>query len=68
VENTITIQASQTGVVYPVTINTSANTTVAAHGGTATTTAAITVGSKINVKGLWDELLNVLNAIRIRIK
>ena len=65
--STITVQSNHDGVVYPVTINTNASTTVMSNG-TATTTAAITVGSKISVKGLWDELLNVLNAIKIRIK
>ncbi len=65
--STITVQSTHDGVIYPVTINTNASTTVIS-GGNATTTAAITVGSKISVKGLWDELLNVLNAIKIRIK
>ena len=65
--STITVQSSHDGVVYPVTINTNASTTVMSNGAT-TTLSAIQVGSKINVKGLWDEVLNVLNAIRIRIK
>jgi len=64
--NTVTLQSQNRGVVYSVTVNTNASTTVQTAGG-ATTTAAIQVGSKISAKGLWDELLNVLNAIKIRI-
>ena len=64
--NAITLQSQNHGVVYSVTVNTNASTTVQTAGG-ATTTSAIQVGSKISAKGLWDELLNVLNAIKIRI-
>ena len=64
--NAITLQSQNHGVVYSVTVNTNASTTVQTAG-SATTTAAIQVGSKISAKGLWDELLNVLNAIKIRI-
>ena len=64
--NTITLQSQSHGVVYSVTVNTNASTTVQTAG-IATTTAAVQVGSKISAKGLWDEVLNVLNAITIKI-
>ncbi len=65
--NTITVQNTHTGVVSNVTVKTDANTTVDKDGSPATT-ADVTVGSKVGVKGLWDETLNVLNAIKISIR
>lgn len=65
--STITLQNTHTGVVSNVTVNTSANTQVTKDGQPATT-ADIAVGSTIRVKGLWDETLNVLNAIKISIR
>ena len=65
--NTITVQNTHLGVVSNVTVKTDANTQVTKDGQTATLADA-TVGTTIKVKGLWDETLNVLNAIRINIR
>lgn len=64
--NILTVQQSNHGIVSTFTANTNASTTVTQNG-TTTTTAAIQVGSKVSIKGLWNEVLNVLNAIKIRI-
>lgn len=66
--NTITIQSQHDGVIFPVTVKTNASTTVVSGSSTISTLASITVGAKVTVKGLWDELLNVLNAIKISIR
>ncbi len=63
----ITIQGNDHGIPYNVTVNTNADTTVKGTSTATSTVADIHVGSKITVKGLWDEILNVLNAIKIRI-
>ena len=65
--NTVTVQTNNHGVVSDVTVKTDANTQVTKADGTLGATADVTVGSKVKVKGLWDEVLNVLNAIKIRI-
>lgn len=65
--NTITVQNTHLGVVSNVTIKTVANTQITKDG-QAATLADATVGTTVKVKGLWDETLNVLNAIRINIK
>lgn len=61
-----TLQLNNHGIISSATVNTNASTTVT-HNGTSTTASAITVGTKVAVKGLWDEILNVLNAIKIKI-
>lgn len=66
--NSLTVQTNHDGVISNVTVNTNANTQITKSGGTAGTMADITAGAMVKVKGLWDELLNVLNAIKIRIK
>lgn len=65
--NTITVQNTHLGVVSNVTVKTDANTQVTKDG-QAATLADATVGTTVKIKGLWDETLNVLNAIRINIK
>ncbi len=65
--NTVTVQNTRTGVVSNVTVNTDANTVVTKDD-QAATTADVTVGSNVKVKGLWNETLNVLNAIKINIR
>ncbi|MEK7075849.1 MAG: DUF5666 domain-containing protein [Patescibacteria group bacterium] len=65
--NTITVQNTHDGIVSNVTIKTDANTQFTKDGQVATLADA-KVGTKISVKGLWDETLNILNAIRINIK
>ncbi len=65
--NTITVQNTHLGVVSNVTIKTDANTQVTKDG-QAATLADASVGATVKIKGLWDETLNVLNAIRINIK
>jgi hypothetical protein len=65
--NVITVQNTHTGVVSNVTVNADANTQVTKDG-KAATLADATVGTKISVKGLWNETLNILNAIKISIR
>ena len=65
--NTVTVQNTHTGVVNNVVISTDANTTVTKDGQPATT-ADVAVGSNVKVQGLWNETLNVLNAIKINIR
>jgi hypothetical protein len=66
--NTVTVQTQHQGVVSNVTVNTNANTQVTKADGSTGTAADVQVGSTVKVKGLWNEILNVLNAIKIRIK
>lgn len=66
--NTITLQTKHRGVVNSVTINTNSSTTVQNQNNATSSISSIVVGSKIQVKGLWNELLNVLNAFKIKIK
>ena len=65
--NSFTVQQNNHGIVSSFTVDTNASTTVVNKNGT-TTMASILVGSKVLVKGLWDEILNVLKAITVRIK
>jgi hypothetical protein len=65
--NTLTVQMEHLGVVSNVTVNTDANTMDTKSDGTAGTVSDVHVGSNISVKGLWNTLLNVLNAIKIMI-
>jgi hypothetical protein len=62
--NTLSVQAKNG---QNITVNTDSNTTVTQNGNAASV-ANITVGSKISFSGLWDSVLNVFNAIRIRIR
>lgn len=64
--SSFTLQLNNHGIVSSATVNTNASTTVLQNGAT-TTTSAIAIGSNVVVKGLWNEILNVLNAIKIRI-
>jgi hypothetical protein len=65
--NQITVQQNNHGIISSFTVNTNASTVVIGTNNNTTTTSSILVGSKIRVKGLWDEVLNVLNAIKIKI-
>jgi len=65
--NSFTLKTDNHGIISSATVNTSASTTIISQNGATTTSASILVGSQVLVKGLWDELLNVLNAIKIRI-
>ncbi len=65
--NTLTLQNTHLGVVSNVNIKTDANTQVTKDG-QAATLADATVGTRVRIKGLWDETLNILNAIRINIR
>lgn len=66
--NTVTLQTNNRGIISNVTVKTDSTTQVVKKDATAGTTADVVVGSKIKVKGLWDELTNVLNAMHIRLK
>lgn len=66
--NSFTVQANNHGIPSSFTVNTNASTTVTAANGTTSTLASIVVGTKVVVQGLWNEILNVLNAIRIHIR
>ncbi len=66
--STLTVQTNHDGVISNVTVNTNAGTTITKVDGSSGTLADIAVGAKVQVKGLWDELLNVLNAIKIKIR
>jgi len=65
--NSFTLQTNHQGIISNVTVNTNASTTIITKNGSATTSAAIVVGSKVKIKGLWNEILNVLNAIKVKI-
>ncbi len=65
--NNFTLQLNNHGIISSATVNTNASTTIITKNGTATTTAAITVGSKVKVKGFWDEISNILKAIKVKI-
>lgn len=66
--NTVTLQTNNQGVISNVTVKTSADTMIKKSDGTVGTSADLTVGSKVRVKGLWDEVLNVLNAISVKLR
>ncbi len=63
-----TLKTENSGIVSFVTVNTNASTTVFTKDHATTTLASIQVGSKVRVKGLWDEILNALKAIVVKIK
>lgn len=64
--NTVTVQTKDNKTV---TVNTDSNTQVAKKDGTTGTVATdVTVNSKVKLFGLWDSVLHVFNAIKIKIK
>ena len=65
--SSLTVSQTNHGIVSSFTVNTSSST-VFTSSTTTTTLASVQVGSKITVKGLWDEIANVLNAIKIHIR
>ena len=66
--NQLTVQQNNHGIVSSFTVNTNASTTVIAQNGSTTTTTSLLTGVKIKVMGLWDELTNMLNALKIKIR
>lgn len=62
-----TIQMNNQGVISSVNIATSASTTFSAASTSAVTLADVKVGARVKIKGLWDEIANVLRAFRVRI-
>lgn len=65
--NNINLQMTPGGIVANVPVVTSANTTVVNKDGSTATLSDIQANSRIRVQGLWNEVLNVLDAIKIRI-
>ncbi len=65
--NTVTLETNNWGVPGTVTVKTNASTTYSQNS-SSTTFSSLQVGAKIFVKGLWDEIQNVLNAFRIKIR
>lgn len=64
--STLTVQTKNN---TSVTVNTDANTQVVKKDGTTGTVAAdATTGAKVKLSGLWDGVLNVFNALKIKIK
>lgn len=63
--STITLQTKHDQTI---TVNTDSSTTVTKADGTTGTSSDVTVGSSVKVKGLWNMVLNVFNAIKIRLK
>jgi hypothetical protein len=63
--NALTVQTEHQGVISNVSVTTDANTEVKNHDGSAATTADVKVGTAVKVKGLWNEVLNVLNAMYV---
>jgi hypothetical protein len=66
--NSFTLQSNHQGVVFTVNVNTNSTTTFKSSSTSTTTIANVQVGSKVTVKGLWDEILNILNAIKVHIR
>lgn len=64
-DTTVTIQ-NKSGET--VTVNTDADTQVVDQNGDATTLAEVDTGEKVKVFGIWDTVLNIFNAIKIRLK
>ena len=62
--STITVQTKHNGTI---TVNTDSNTQFKKASQSAVL-ADVKVGSRVGIWGLWDKVLNVLSAIRIRIK
>lgn len=66
--DTVTLQTNNFGVVSSVTVKTTSDTQVTTADGSVGSTSDVTVGSKVKVRGLWDEIVNVLSAVKIRLK
>ncbi len=64
-DNTITLQTKHDDTV---TVQTDDNTTVTQEDGSVGATSDIEVGAEVKVKGLWDKVLDVFRAIKIRFK
>ncbi len=64
-DTTVTIQ-NKSGET--VTVNTDADTQVVDQNGDATALAEVNTGAKVKVFGIWDTVLNIFNAIKIRLK
>lgn len=63
--STLTVQTKGNNTV---TVNTDANTSVTKTDGSTGAVSDVAVGSKVSVKGLWNSMLNTLNAIKIKIQ
>jgi hypothetical protein len=50
-----------------ITVNTDSNTTVTKQDGSAGAVSDVQVGAKVKLAGLWDSVLNVLSAIKIKL-
>lgn len=61
-----TIKTNNSGIIGNLSVQTSSSTVYTKNGAT-TTSAALTTTSKVKVKGFWDEVTNVFNAIKVRI-
>jgi hypothetical protein len=63
--NNITVEQNHGGIMYSFTVQTNASTTITNKNNAA---SQVTVGSNVKVSGLWDEVANLLMAMKIRIK
>lgn len=61
-----TVQTKNHGVISSVQVVTDANTLFVKNGST-TTAASLVSGSKVKIKGLWNEITNTLLAIKVKI-
>lgn len=61
-----TIKTNNSGIIGNLQVQTSSSTVYTKNGAT-TTSAALTATSKVKVKGFWDEVANVFNAIKVKI-
>lgn len=61
-----TIKTNNSGIIGNLQVQTSSSTVYTKNGAT-TTAAALTTTSKVKVKGFWDEVTNVFNAIKVKI-
>ena len=64
--NTLTVQ-SDVANSTPFTVNVDADTKVVTAAHTEGTLADVTTGSTVKVVGFWDNVLNVFNAIKIKL-
>lgn len=64
-DDSITVQTKNDQTI---TVNTNGDTQVVDKNGDETTLAAVDAGAKVKLFGLWDSILNVFNAIKIRLK
>ncbi len=63
--NTMTVQTKDNKTA---TVNVTADTQVVTSNNQTGTTADVQVGSKVKLFGLWDNILNVFNALKIKVK